>query len=121
MLKRIALANGISSKKDKFYKGLKMIAYGYDNLGKWLKENQNKNIFFSTKKKMSLTGKQKKAAKVAFLTREEERISVDLFCMENGSRKYWEVFLRTVSPKCIDFEKRIYSDTEFKESYPLFS
>jgi len=39
MLKRIALANGISSKKDKFYKGLKMIAYGYDNLGKWLKEN----------------------------------------------------------------------------------
>lgn len=30
----------------------------------------------------------------------------------------FEVFKRKNSPVCIDFEKRLYSETEFKESYP---
>jgi hypothetical protein len=35
-----------------------------------------------------------------------------------GNKLYYEVFKRIKSPVCIDFEKRIYSDTEFKEKYP---
>ena len=31
---------------------------------------------------------------------------------------YYEVFERKNSPVCIDFEKRIYSESEFKETYP---
>ena len=31
---------------------------------------------------------------------------------------YFDVFKKKLVPKCIDFEKRIYSETEFKESYP---
>jgi len=31
---------------------------------------------------------------------------------------HYEVFLRKTTQICIDFEKRIYSETEFKESYP---
>ena len=31
---------------------------------------------------------------------------------------YYEVFKRKNVPVCIDFEKRIYSETEFKETYP---
>jgi len=31
---------------------------------------------------------------------------------------HYEVFLKKNSPVCIDFEKRLYSETEFKESYP---
>lgn len=31
---------------------------------------------------------------------------------------YYEVFLKKTTPICIDFEKRIYSETELKELYP---
>ena len=31
---------------------------------------------------------------------------------------HYEVFKRKNTPVCIDFENRIYSDTEFKEIYP---
>jgi hypothetical protein len=31
---------------------------------------------------------------------------------------YYEIFKRVKTPICIDFEKRLYSDTEFKEVYP---
>ena len=34
---------------------------------------------------------------------------------------HYEVFERTLAPLCIDFEKRIYSDTDFKEVYPKSS
>ena len=34
------------------------------------------------------------------------------------TRCHYEVFERKKSPVCIDFEKRIYSETDFKESYP---
>jgi len=31
---------------------------------------------------------------------------------------HWEVFLAKNSPVCIDFDKREYSEVDFKESYP---
>ena len=34
------------------------------------------------------------------------------------SKPYFEVFRRKHSPVCLDFSKRLYSDTEFKETYP---
>lgn len=40
---------------------------------------------------------------------------VAIFSVNN---KYHEVVRLKVVPKCINFEKRIYSDTEFKETYP---
>jgi len=36
---------------------------------------------------------------------------------EEGTTHY-EVFKKETSPICIDFEKRIYSETEFKYRYP---
>lgn len=34
------------------------------------------------------------------------------------SKPYFEVFKKKSTPLCVDFEKRIYSETEFKEVYP---
>lgn len=34
------------------------------------------------------------------------------------NKDYFEVFLKKTVAKCIDFKKRIYSETEFKEIYP---
>lgn len=34
------------------------------------------------------------------------------------NNSYYEVFLKRITAKCVDFGKRIYSDTEFKETYP---
>lgn len=31
---------------------------------------------------------------------------------------YYEVFERQIVPICLDFDKRVYSETEFKERYP---
>jgi hypothetical protein len=36
----------------------------------------------------------------------------------DGGNVHYEIFERKNTPICIDFEKRIYSDTEFKEVYP---
>lgn len=36
---------------------------------------------------------------------------------ENGD-KHYEVFLKKSVPICLDFENRVYSETEFKEVYP---
>ena len=36
----------------------------------------------------------------------------------SGERSSYEVFKKILTPICIDFEKRIYSETEFKEVYP---
>ena len=33
----------------------------------------------------------------------------------------FEVIKRKIVPKCLDFEKRLYSETEFKEVYPKAS
>jgi len=32
---------------------------------------------------------------------------------------YFEVFKKEITPICINFEKRIYSETDFKEVYPF--
>jgi len=37
---------------------------------------------------------------------------------EDCDNAHYEVFNKIISPKCIDFAKKIYSETEFKESYP---
>ena len=34
------------------------------------------------------------------------------------AKPHFEVFMRKNSPLCIDFENRIYSETDFKEIYP---
>jgi hypothetical protein len=44
-----------------------------------------------------------------------------LYEVVNGDKIYYEVFKRVNSPICIDFEKRIYSETDFKETYPKSS
>ena len=36
----------------------------------------------------------------------------------SGERSSYEVFKKVLAPICVDFEKRIYSETEFKEVYP---
>lgn len=41
-----------------------------------------------------------------------------LYKVHNEYTQHFEVIKRSASPVCIDFEKRIYSETEFKESYP---
>lgn len=37
---------------------------------------------------------------------------------DSGDNVYYEVFQRNIVPLCIDFEKKVFSETEFKESYP---
>ena len=41
-----------------------------------------------------------------------------LFQVDSGSSTHFEVVKSIYTPKCIDFENRVYSETEFKESYP---
>jgi hypothetical protein len=45
----------------------------------------------------------------------------DVFCYKVTSpegKYHFEIFRAKISPVCIDFEKRIYSDVLFKEVYP---
>lgn len=35
-----------------------------------------------------------------------------------NEKVHYEAFYKKVTPVCIDFENRIYSETEYKESYP---
>ncbi len=44
-----------------------------------------------------------------------------LYEVSNGDKIHYETFKRVNSPVCIDFDKRIYSETEFKETYPKAS
>jgi len=41
-----------------------------------------------------------------------------IYSVSNYGREWYEVFRRKTTPVCLDFEKRIYSETEFKEVYP---
>ena len=41
-----------------------------------------------------------------------------LYKIYDNGYTYYEVFKRKLTPICIDFEKRIYSDTETKTRYP---
>jgi hypothetical protein len=47
-----------------------------------------------------------------------EKDSAYLYKVTDGGSVWYEVFKRIASPVCIDFDKRIYSQTEMKESYP---
>lgn len=41
-----------------------------------------------------------------------------LYKVYNEYEQHFEVIKKISSPVCINFEKRIYSETEFKETYP---
>ena len=41
-----------------------------------------------------------------------------IYHVQNENDNHYEVFKRRFSPVCIDFEKRLYSETDFKEFYP---
>jgi hypothetical protein len=41
-----------------------------------------------------------------------------IYKVEYDDTEHYEVFLRKTTPICLDFEKKIYSETEFKERYP---
>lgn len=41
-----------------------------------------------------------------------------IYKVETGKSKHYEAFHKKETPLCIDFEKRIYSETEKKEVYP---
>lgn len=38
--------------------------------------------------------------------------------VKDGYHIHYESFKKKITPICIDFQKRIYSETEFKEVYP---
>lgn len=38
-------------------------------------------------------------------------------CEDDGDTSF-EVFLRKLTPMCIDFDNRVYSEVDFKEMYP---
>lgn len=41
-----------------------------------------------------------------------------IYKVNGGFNPHYEVFIKKLSPVCIDFEKREYSETHFRESYP---
>ncbi len=42
-----------------------------------------------------------------------------VYCVRTSDKtKHYEVFKKRKTPICIDFENKIYSETEFKEVYP---
>lgn len=41
-----------------------------------------------------------------------------IYVVETMDRFYYEIFEIKKSPVCLDFKKRIYSETDFKETYP---
>lgn len=48
----------------------------------------------------------------------ERNSNAYLFKVIREDGEHWEVFEKKLTPLCIDFTKRIYSDTEFKVRYP---
>ena len=41
-----------------------------------------------------------------------------IYEVSSSKKPHYEVFAKQVLPKCIDFAKHLYSDTESKENYP---
>lgn len=41
-----------------------------------------------------------------------------LFTVRNGSTRHYEVFEKKIVPLCLDFQAKIFSETDFKEIYP---
>lgn len=51
-------------------------------------------------------------------TRVHQSNSAYLYKVHTGASVHYEVFERRTTPICLDFENRIYSETETKETYP---
>ncbi len=51
-------------------------------------------------------------------TKLAESITAYLFKVQFEESEHYEVMKRLVTPICLDFEKKIYSETHFKEYYP---
>ena len=41
-----------------------------------------------------------------------------IYLVDTGNSIHYEVFKRVNSPVCIDFKKRLYSENDYKETYP---
>ena len=41
-----------------------------------------------------------------------------IYQVENNGFVHYEVFDKKITPICLDFEKKIFSETDFKEQYP---
>lgn len=41
-----------------------------------------------------------------------------IYAVSGGGAKYWEVFKKDSTPVCIDFSKRLYSETETRDRCP---
>ena len=53
-------------------------------------------------------------------TRVSSTQELDIFevLADGSTRPHYEVIVKKFSPVCVDFENRIYSETEFKQVYP---
>lgn len=51
-------------------------------------------------------------------TKEFENDKGYVYKVDTGDSTHFEAFYKKESPICIDFEKRIFSETEMKEVYP---
>jgi len=51
-------------------------------------------------------------------TQVEKSENMYLYKVESDGCTHYELFEIRKSPVCVDFENRVYSDTEFKEVYP---
>ena len=51
-------------------------------------------------------------------TKEFENNNGYVYKVSDGGKNHYEAFQKKETPICIDFQKRIYSDTDKKELYP---
>jgi hypothetical protein len=51
-------------------------------------------------------------------TRVDRSSCAYLYKVDTGASVHYEIFERRATPICIDFEQRIYSETDTKEIYP---
>ena len=51
-------------------------------------------------------------------TKEYENEKGYVYKVDTGENQHFEAFYRKETPICIDFENRVYSETELKEVYP---
>ena len=51
-------------------------------------------------------------------TKEKETENGYIFSVCSENNTHYEVFKKIITPICVDFESKVYSETEFKEVYP---
>ena len=64
-----------------------------------------------------INGKGKQSNRLFVQVAASEKAYIYKVTPQKGA-KYFEVFKRTTTPICLDFQQRLYSDTESKEVYP---